>query len=330
MNINLFYTGKALKISKKPCADPSGRKGVCTFKWDCINNNGTLMGTCVDGFIFGTCCQYDSDPLLQDQYPLLQQESNKISDEHKFIFPPSTRRSSSTTTTSTTIPPTTTTTTIATRRPVQLITLTTKRPRVTTVKPETASVSNTSTGQLVTWTSIGPTRRPVPQRPIIIQPFPFRPGLTIPNFQGGWPLGIAIPVDPTQINRPFQVFRPPVLLQSAQNNIVSQVPANSGGNVSYTILNGPDKTTQKTTSTTKKAELTTISVPIPQWSTQSPASIQHFGSSTVRTTIRPLLLTSSNFSTAGQSTSISTGRPLKTPPLDYRKGIVCLFFIYKN
>lgn len=308
----MFYlSGKALKISKKPCTDPSGKNGICTFKWDCINNNGTLMGTCVDGFIFGTCCHYGIlDPFLLDNNPLSYQDSNKISDYDKFIGV----QTPSTTTSSSTTP-----STVATRRPIQIIRLTTTpRPKTTTIKPPTAPTSASSSGQLVTWTSIGPTRPP--QRPIILQPFPFRPGSNFPVIQGGWPLGIAFPVDPFQINRPLQVLRPPVMLQSAQSTIISQSPAIPENNASYTILNGPDKTTQRT-STTNSIEKTTVSVPIPQWSTVSSSQSRPTGTSSfaVKTTVKPALLVSSNISTASHTSSASTGKPLKKP-LDYRKG----------
>ncbi|KFM63810.1 Serine proteinase stubble, partial [Stegodyphus mimosarum] len=301
--------GKALKISKKPCTDPNGRKGICTFKWDCINHNGTLMGTCVDGFIFGTCCQYDYDPLLHDDFqnnPFIFDDSNKIRDDERL----ETTKKTTTTTTTTTVP-------TAASRPA----FTTQRPFITTRKPTTSTSASSLSGQLVTWTSIGPTRRPVPQRPIILSPFPFRPGTNFPSSQGGWPMGVAFPVDPFQMNRPLSPFRPPILIQSAQSNVANQI-APHPGTTSFTILSDSNVTPSST-----KDEMTTISVPIPQWSTTSsvrPTSLRPLITSVSKTSTSPEITTiaslysEGNLSTIGQTTS-TTQKPIRNTSLDYRK-----------
>ncbi|XP_035214383.1 uncharacterized protein LOC118188135, partial [Stegodyphus dumicola] len=298
--------GKALKISKKSCTDPNGRKGICTFKWDCINHNGTLMGTCVDGFIFGTCCQYDYDPLLHDDFqnnPFIFDDSNNIRDDERL-------ETTKKTTTTTTVP-------TAASRPA----FTTRRPFITTRKPPTSTSASTLSGQLVTWTSIGPTRRPVPQRPIILSPFPFRPGTNFPSSQGAWPMGVAFPVDPFQMNRPLSPFRPPILIQSAQSNVANQIVLHPG-TTSFTILSDSNVTPSST-----KDEMTTISVPIPQWSTTSsarPTSLRPLITSVSKTSETPGITTvaslysQGNLSTIGQTTS-TTQKPIRNPPLDYRK-----------
>ena len=48
----------ARNIRHLPCVvRVSGLKGVCMFAIDCIKANGTHLGTCIDKFYFGSCCQ---------------------------------------------------------------------------------------------------------------------------------------------------------------------------------------------------------------------------------------------------------------------------------
>nr|XP_042898792.1 serine proteinase stubble-like [Parasteatoda tepidariorum] len=341
--------GKALKISKKPCSDPSGRKGICTFKWDCINHNGTLMGTCMDGFIFGTCCQYDYDPLFHDDSfddIIFYDNSNNVQEDHKLLPSPARYSTSTTTTTPTrfySIPtsrPTTRSTrsTTTTLRPIVTASRppTTNRPTITTTEAAATTRSTTlitttnrPNTQLVTWTSIGPTRPPlVPQRPILLNPFPFRPGLNIP--QTGWPLGIAFPVNIFQQNRPFQIFRPPAVFQTAQSTVSNQTLLRPGS--SFTIFNSTNGIKSANNATTNNAvSLTTVVVPIPQWSTQSSTQStttqRNFNRpvqlSSPRGTIRPLFYTSHNV------TPSTNGVTTRRPHLDYRKGKAYKLSFYK-
>ncbi|GFY72108.1 hypothetical protein TNIN_87761 [Trichonephila inaurata madagascariensis] len=320
--------GKALKISKKPCSDPIGRKGICTFKWDCINHNGTLMGTCMDGFIFGTCCQYDYDPLLHEDS--LDDGNNYIYDDHRNVYSTPTRYATtrpstqstpiriiySTTRHPTTItsrrPVTTTNRSTVSTRPVTTSPTTTTTTSTTTRRPTVTASGSSPTGQLVTWSSVSPTRRPqpIPQRPIIISPFPFRPGLNFGPSQGAWPVGIAFPVDPFQINRPIQVFRPPGPLQTAQSQVSNQTVPLRGSN--FTILNGADNAAQR--NTTLSVAITTVSVPIPQWSTASSPRVTTNHATTL-TSPRPFLYASGSSSSSIKTTASTT----KRPNLDYRR-----------
>lgn len=48
------------KILPKPCKDTSSRQnesGVCMFNYKCIQRGGTAVGSCMDGFLYGTCCK---------------------------------------------------------------------------------------------------------------------------------------------------------------------------------------------------------------------------------------------------------------------------------
>lgn len=46
------------KISPKPCS-VSGTDGTCMFVWECIKSEGTHLGMCMDGFMFGSCCGHN-------------------------------------------------------------------------------------------------------------------------------------------------------------------------------------------------------------------------------------------------------------------------------
>lgn len=46
------------KISPKPCT-VSGVDGTCMFVWECIKSEGTHLGMCMDGFMFGSCCGHN-------------------------------------------------------------------------------------------------------------------------------------------------------------------------------------------------------------------------------------------------------------------------------
>ncbi|UYV78011.1 TMPRSS11D [Cordylochernes scorpioides] len=52
--------GRSINISGKKCHDAHGKEGQCLFRWDCINNNGIPLSTCVDGTIFGSCCMFEN------------------------------------------------------------------------------------------------------------------------------------------------------------------------------------------------------------------------------------------------------------------------------
>lgn len=45
-------------IRHLPCvARKTNAQGVCMFAIDCLKANGTHLGTCIDRFYFGSCCQ---------------------------------------------------------------------------------------------------------------------------------------------------------------------------------------------------------------------------------------------------------------------------------
>jgi hypothetical protein len=53
-------TTQSIKINPKPCT-AGGRDGTFMFVWECIKSEGVHLGICVDKFMFGSCCEHDSN-----------------------------------------------------------------------------------------------------------------------------------------------------------------------------------------------------------------------------------------------------------------------------
>ncbi|XP_037967408.2 serine proteinase stubble [Plutella xylostella] len=65
----------ARNIRHLPCISRrTGAEGVCMFAIDCLKANGSHLGTCIDRFYFGSCCQ------IQDKTILPQIIGNNIED----------------------------------------------------------------------------------------------------------------------------------------------------------------------------------------------------------------------------------------------------------
>ncbi|CRL02399.1 CLUMA_CG015395, isoform A [Clunio marinus] len=52
------HNNKNFRISPKPCV-VSEIEGTCMFVWECIKSEGTHLGMCMDGFMFGSCCAHN-------------------------------------------------------------------------------------------------------------------------------------------------------------------------------------------------------------------------------------------------------------------------------
>lgn len=65
----LFSVQAARNIRHLTCVvKNNGLKGVCMFAIDCMKANGTHLGTCIDKFYFGSCCQIkDVDALYNPE-----------------------------------------------------------------------------------------------------------------------------------------------------------------------------------------------------------------------------------------------------------------------
>ena len=69
-----------LNISRKPCSS-NGREGICVYNQECHRKKGEVLGTCLDGFIFGACCNLkeDQDKLdVEDQTESSSKETDPL------------------------------------------------------------------------------------------------------------------------------------------------------------------------------------------------------------------------------------------------------------
>ncbi|OTF77064.1 hypothetical protein BLA29_011523, partial [Euroglyphus maynei] len=63
--------GESLKIRPKQCTNAMGEQGTCMFVWECIKTEGKHLGTCADGFLFGSCCGHnDVVNSIQNEFPV--------------------------------------------------------------------------------------------------------------------------------------------------------------------------------------------------------------------------------------------------------------------
>ncbi|XP_050358805.1 serine protease filzig [Nymphalis io] len=77
--LNLDYLQGPVPLARNirhlPCISRStSQEGLCMFAIDCLKANGTHLGTCIDRFYFGSCCQ------IQDKTTLPQIIGNNIDD----------------------------------------------------------------------------------------------------------------------------------------------------------------------------------------------------------------------------------------------------------
>ncbi|GBL72291.1 hypothetical protein AVEN_115249-1 [Araneus ventricosus] len=47
---------RSLQIRPQTCYNSMRDVGTCMFVWECIKTEGKHLGTCADGFLFGSCC----------------------------------------------------------------------------------------------------------------------------------------------------------------------------------------------------------------------------------------------------------------------------------
>ncbi|KAF5274823.1 hypothetical protein FQR65_LT00406 [Abscondita terminalis] len=122
---NIGSSGRNIRnlqcISKK-----NNEKGICMFAIDCLKANGTHLGTCIDGFYFGSCCHIK---------PLNDVNGNTID-----------------------------TAIIPSREPPSRITSTTKRPTSKIVETTQQSTTTTTTKATTTSTPITTRQTPLTNR----------------------------------------------------------------------------------------------------------------------------------------------------------------------
>ncbi|XP_066262592.1 serine protease filzig isoform X2 [Euwallacea similis] len=84
-------TPKFCKATRTP-TNPPGGPNICMFNHECSQRNGQVVGACMDGFLFGACCQLPKDEeigeILTQEIPALTALDNKLSSK----FSPTTHR----------------------------------------------------------------------------------------------------------------------------------------------------------------------------------------------------------------------------------------------
>lgn len=81
LKINLIFLGVNLKIKPKLCTNALGEEGTCMFVWECIKTEGKHLGTCVDGFLFGSCCGHNDSHNTIDSVNNQSTQSNLITSQ---------------------------------------------------------------------------------------------------------------------------------------------------------------------------------------------------------------------------------------------------------
>uniref|UniRef100_T1JFG3 Peptidase S1 domain-containing protein n=1 Tax=Strigamia maritima TaxID=126957 RepID=T1JFG3_STRMM len=157
------------KIRPRVCSGRDGRKGTCMFALECQQTDGEPLGTCIDGFLVGSCCGYNDQ---SNQVRTSTVNINKIQSPSIFPLPTTTtlkwnlvteifrKTTPSPSPTSAKIPytsPVVASTSFPTSAPPAIITAkpSQKRPiiiRKTTIKPQTTIKATTLT--LTTTTSV--------------------------------------------------------------------------------------------------------------------------------------------------------------------------------
>ena len=153
-----------MKIRPKLCNNAFGEEGTCMFVWECIKTEGKHLGTCMDGFLFGSCCghneSYNSLESINDSMNDFSMVDYTIHNEKTKNKPKPT--ATSTTTTTTTKRPTTTT--------IRPRTSTTTTTTTTTIRPRTSTMATVHTSTETN--KYYPTRRPI----ITPRPWSFQQG----------------------------------------------------------------------------------------------------------------------------------------------------------
>lgn len=77
--LNMDYSQGPIPLARNirhlPCISRrTNEEGLCMFAIDCLKANGTHLGTCIDRFYFGSCCQ------IPDKHAITQIISNNIDD----------------------------------------------------------------------------------------------------------------------------------------------------------------------------------------------------------------------------------------------------------
>ncbi|ROT62998.1 putative serine proteinase stubble [Penaeus vannamei] len=61
---------RRLQIEPRQCHGADGEPGVCMFNFECYQRGGHVVGTCIDGFLFGACCDLPEGATLPTETPV--------------------------------------------------------------------------------------------------------------------------------------------------------------------------------------------------------------------------------------------------------------------
>ncbi|KAF7491461.1 Serine proteinase stubble [Sarcoptes scabiei] len=171
----------SIKIRPKICQNALGQEGTCMFVWECIKTEGKHLGTCSDGFLFGSCCAHnDSDNIInslnQSQQTVINTKPSSPSmvtsypQEFTTTNPYQTQKNHSTTLASDFVTTNTLIHSSQTTNSVSVINVTTQRPKpitspwiVFTNKPGFNQIRPT-----IVWINNRPNFSRPPHKPIVI------------------------------------------------------------------------------------------------------------------------------------------------------------------
>ncbi|XP_047516539.1 serine proteinase stubble isoform X2 [Pieris napi] len=75
----------ARNIRHLPCVSRrTGEEGLCMFAIDCLKSNGSHLGTCIDRFYFGSCCQIPDKNILPS---IINNIEDNTIDSSNFVHP---------------------------------------------------------------------------------------------------------------------------------------------------------------------------------------------------------------------------------------------------
>ncbi|CAK1548943.1 unnamed protein product [Leptosia nina] len=75
----------ARNIRHLPCVSRrTGEEGLCMFAIDCLKSNGSHLGTCIDRFYFGSCCQIPDKTILPN---IINNIDDNTIDTSNFVHP---------------------------------------------------------------------------------------------------------------------------------------------------------------------------------------------------------------------------------------------------
>ncbi|KAK5647140.1 hypothetical protein RI129_002032 [Pyrocoelia pectoralis] len=300
-------------IRNLPCVSRrSNERGVCMFAIDCLKANGTHLGTCIDGFYFGSCCHIkpaheDSNSIDTAIIPAREPPSrmssttkhptSKIGDILLEVNATAMTRSTSSMVTSTTTSRISTTSRPSSTPSTTLTSTTTtaKQENITATSEDNYKLSTFQTIEKHTTSLFNTTSKPTKISPTTSQPISLPTKPKPPTF----------PYRP----RPSSTLRPivkPVTSSSTTKLVSITKPVTTS---STTKLVTTSSTTKPVTTsiTTKPLKLTKITTPTTSRTTKPIKIVTKPTKPTI--TKKPIIVSSSTLKLTKPPTSTTTSKP---------------------